>query len=106
MSIQWDEFLRNEGVTNVVESITMGPETPYPDGSGRGESLALEVSFDHPGHGPCTLVEFFHVGKYGDDIWDLPDPHAAMVQYVRDKVVVWVATLELGTWEGFALAEA
>lgn len=87
----WEEFIGAPGVTDVVETISMGPTSQYSDGRPGDESIALLVSFTYPGAGPCTYEACYYVGPYGSLLWAEPDPHAAMVTDVRARVVEWVS---------------
>ena len=83
----WEEFCREPGVADIVESIGMGPTSQYSDGRPGDNSIALRVSFTYPGAGPCTYEACYYDGPYGSPLWFERDPHAAMVADVRTKVV-------------------
>ena len=83
----WQEFVNENGITDIVESLDMGP--PSMDGD---ECLSLRIDYLHPKHGPCSHELYFYIGTWADELWDVQDPHTAMWEATRACVECNLAT--------------
>lgn len=87
----WDEFVGHPDVSDVMESIGLGPRSQYSDGRLGEESLTLRVEFTHTEGGPCVYENCYYIGAHGSPLWAAPDAHTAMLEDIRARVVSWVS---------------